>query len=338
VIISQHQPVATHPLLFSCNISPAANAGPAQLMCDADNSYTHANGGQISGTQADAFVNGFGGTSVLINLYGTETQDTNFAIRRWYSGGNAVVTTFYNNSPVVTAVAASGTTAAGVLGLGGYTYWGIADTNASDTTVPPSIGVVFEGDSLTWGGGGLVTLPGGATAGNSYPAMLQTQYGGPSQVEAANIGYPGYFTSQMVPGRTTNLLQNPAFTTRWAVYWGGTNDAYALDSASSILANIATWAAAMTTAGVSFIVCELIYAGPTGTSNYLAVNAIIDTVNAGLLAAYNTPAANTCQLNNAPQLNEAENFTYRAADGIHLTVAGYAVVAEYVQAVLPSFP
>jgi lysophospholipase L1-like esterase len=335
--ISQASPAAGNPQLLSATSQPAVNSAGCTLLIDCDVSATEANAVIISGTTVTASAVG-AAASYSIAMDGTNTAPAPIAMRRYFFGGiKTVVTAFFNNSPVTTVEYAGIGDNIGTLGIGCTGGWVLHNASATQTSLPPVNAVVCEGDSLTWGGGGGVVDGGGATAGNSYPAVLQTALGGPTHVEVANIGYPGYVTSQMIASRTVQLLLNPVFTNRWGVFWGGTNDLFASETASTILANIAAWVTTVTTAGYSVVINQITYVGPVASSNYVAYNAIIDTVNASLVSTYNTSTRRCCQLNADPRLSDWTNVTYREADQTHFTAAGYAVVAALVQATLPIF-
>lgn len=336
VIVNGPASTSPNPHLLLGTVNPQVNSGLVQLMIDADNALSHANGVQITSMQVNAFVNFSSPTYYNILMYGTQTQNVPIGLRRWITGGNAVVTAFYNNSPVTTVVATNAATTANVMALGSVDGWGIENVSAVDEQNGIAAkGVVCEGDSLTWGGGGAVTSPGGATAGNSYPAELQILLEGYLTVEVANIGYPGYEISQMLPSRTTQLMSNPAFSVKWAIFWGGINDAAGGASASTMLAGVATWAAAMVAAGVSFCICELCYIGPNASSSYVAINAQIDAFNAGLNSTYNSSTQKVVPLNANANLSTWTNTAYRMTDQVHFTVLGYALIAQIVRSVLP---
>lgn len=134
------------------------------------------------------------------------------------------------------------------------------------------------------------------------------------------------------------------------IAWGGTNDLYFGASAATTYSRIVTYATARKAAGWRVIILSILprSAGiPPPT-----FEADRQTVNAALLADFPTATAHTnitrggayadflINIGADTTIGEAGdelNTTYYA-DRVHLTNAGYAIVADYVKKAIQLFP
>lgn len=179
--------------------------------------------------------------------------------------------------------------------------------------------VVFDGDSRS----NLKVWP-GAAAEAAYPNG-DYAFGGRG---LASWAVSGKTLAQMVSTAAADIdpLLNPSGANT-IVIWGGVND-NATSTAQQIYDNLAAYCAARKTAGWQrVIVCteiDAVSAGWTAKKN---------TLN-GLIAANHSWADAVADLGADVRLQDNSNLTYYDADRLHLTAAGYAVVAGIVGAVL----
>lgn len=190
--------------------------------------------------------------------------------------------------------------------------WGI--------TVPQS--VIFDGDSLTSG----YQLADPST--QSYPAQTVALFT-PAR-HAYNFGVPAQYIDAMTTDGTTQI--DPLFYTgklNVVCNWGGGNNiALGNQTAATVYPKLVTYNAARKAAG--FTVIQLTFPPRVDIevaggweAERVALNANIVANGAG--ADYVADVAANANL------SDYTNLTYFQADQIHLTAAGYAVVAGIVK-------
>lgn len=190
------------------------------------------------------------------------------------------------------------------------------------------VNLVYEGDSLTVG------YPGASDA--SYPAQLGTL------LTAVGRAYP--YSNRAASSETiVDMLASAetdavdatydAAVANIAVLWSGTNDLFhTSDSAATIYANLTTWVQGRQAAGFRVIVLTPMPSDHVGVpgdyeTRRVALNALINANSAGADAVVNLDADS--------RLTDPADATY-FADRLHLTTAGYAVVAALVQPAIVS--
>lgn len=164
-----------------------------------------------------------------------------------------------------------------------------------------------------------------------YPAKVAADLGGSSAVNMLNVAASGDSTSRILSEGTSqvDLHYYPDFVHNIAIIWAGTNDFYLYGlTASQILQNISTWCLARRAMGFKTIVLTL---HPEGRSpSYMAMRA---EFNASLIANHDfcdAVADTTSEVRLDPT-----NPTYYT-DDIHLTQAGYELIAPFVEAAIDS--
>lgn len=187
--------------------------------------------------------------------------------------------------------------------------------------------VVCDGDSLTRGFA--------ATAGYEYPTVLAAALG--SDWEIRNFGVDSQtlnaMSSDAVANNDTPFATTLGTRKNVLVAWGGTNDLYYGDSAATAISDFETYCAARKAAGFKVVACTIIDRTESGGS-WTAADAA--TFNASVRANYATYADALCDLAADPRLDDYTDSTYYQADGTHLKDAGYAAVAELVEAAVNS--
>lgn len=186
--------------------------------------------------------------------------------------------------------------------------------------------IIFEGDSLTAGVG--------AAANLSYPiqtmSLFDSRHNG---YKVTNSGLNGDTIANMLTtGAAIDALYNTAYLGNKVILWAGTNDIGTNeDEAATVHTNLSTWITARRAAGFYVIVLTVTprnYAGdPAGTQTKIdALNVLMRADKCGAHVLVDV-AANV-------NLDDPDDATYYG-DALHMTAAGYAIVAEMVKAVLP---
>jgi lysophospholipase L1-like esterase len=188
--------------------------------------------------------------------------------------------------------------------------------------------VACDGDSLTTGYAASV-----ATA--SYPAVMASALAGRPSV--LNLGRPG---------DTTTIASTQSYKATAAyrpdapcvyVLWLGTNDMTTAGGAASgatVWAALRTRAAARRAEGWKVVLCTTIPRTDSGSTNHVTE---YPKLNALMLAQGAEVADAVVDLTADPRLMTTTDGTYFNADRVHLTDAGYAVVAEMVAPVVNRF-
>jgi len=161
-------------------------------------------------------------------------------------------------------------------------------------------------------------------------------------VQSANLGIGGQTTASMTANAPANV--DPRFTNRnrrVVVLWGGANDLRVGENATTIYNRIKTYCQARKNAGETVIFMSLIpfASDPTIESVRISTNTILraDFATATAVTRVFTGASwadYMIDLGNDPNIGVAGsqlNTTYFQVDQVHLTNAGYAVVAGYAK-------
>lgn len=177
--------------------------------------------------------------------------------------------------------------------------------------------VVFHGDSLTNG------YPG--TRRNSYPSQVAARR--PAALLWRNEGTNGHTIADLNAEAATVVDDDPTsdpsnLQGKIVVIQAGANDVGA-DPPATIYAGISTYIAARQSAGARVIACTM-----SGISDAIGQNTNWTALNA-LIRANAGGADVIVDLGADPRL-DYETTPASYADSVHLTTAGYAVVAELV--------
>lgn len=189
--------------------------------------------------------------------------------------------------------------------------------------------IVFEGDSLMDG----VGAPEGS--GPTWQLMATTT----DLVAWTNVAKGGDKLSQMITQAATTV--DPLFVDgakNVLIVWGGVNDIGQDDiSGADAYARLVTYCTARKAAHDWTIICltltkhEFAFYPPDYETERTAFNAL-------LAANYTDYADALADVGAAANLQDPTNGTYFDADKLHLTTAGYAVVAAVVKPVLEGLP
>lgn len=210
----------------------------------------------------------------------------------------------------------------------------------------PAPRLVFNGDSLTDGFG--------VPTADHYPSqvldLLSASYG---YSYSANVAIGGQTVAQMIitaPGLVDTKYIGNLGTPNIDPFWGGTNDLYQGATAAQVITRISTYVSGRLAVGWKVIVLSILPRSQTGLP--VTFEADRQTVNASLRATYPnataypriytgaSPGVIFCDVGDDPTIGQPGdelNLTYYF-DGVHLTQAGYAIVAgDYVKPAIDLF-
>jgi lysophospholipase L1-like esterase len=192
--------------------------------------------------------------------------------------------------------------------------------------------VVCEGDSLTEGYG--------ATAGNTYPELLVAKYLADDAIKitATNMGVGGQTVATMIVNASTTIDPLLGDYKRALIFWGGVNDLGTSATAETVYQRILTYCTARKAAGWNVFACTILpqdhytsildFEDKRVYVNNKIRTELIDVVDG--IIDFTTDE-------NIGQKGDETNLTYYNADKIHLTDAGYAIVANMVYAGIKTF-
>jgi lysophospholipase L1-like esterase len=193
---------------------------------------------------------------------------------------------------------------------------------ASCATAPDAqTQVVFDGNSLTAGHG--------ASPGKSYPEQVQLLL--PRGYSVINVGVPAQTTSHMMADAATHvdaLIQSSARNI--LVAWEATNDLYFGASADDAYQRLGHYCRDRRNAGFRVIVLTLLPRSEQGTPDDFETSR--EAVNQRIRADWPTFADAIVDVAAIPELGRAgdELNPRYYADRVHLTDAGYAIIARSV--------
>lgn len=278
------------------------------------------------------------GTNVKIDKVVAGSTTNVASVAKTYSAGadleviwnNETIRAVYNNS----ALNAVGYTISGLTG----TQVGVYSTNAGNSisrtfdcyalgtggehsplksaVVRPQARpvVICDGDSLTAGDG--------LTFVQTYPYQLADALGR-ANYDVYNFGIGGQTIVQMSAARNTRITPHyGAWNGHTVVVWGGTNDLNGSATAAATYAVLAAHVNALLATGFRVIVLTMVKRG---------TSAPLETKRTDYNALINGTAGwEIIDVGARAEFSDATNLTYYQADQIHLTTAGYAVVAGLV--------
>lgn len=193
----------------------------------------------------------------------------------------------------------------------------VSPANGPGTAQFPT-NIVTDGDSLTVG------YPGGVP--NSYPGQLAERLG----QEVTNIGVDGATTADVI---ATHIAQADALydpnMKNFYILGIGTNDLLNSVGTSTVQTNIASIITGRRAVGYTVIVLTITPSNyATAPGGYQAARTVINN----WLAAGSTTADLVCDVGSDPFISDPNDTTFYTGDKLHMTTAGYAVVAINVTA------
>lgn len=196
------------------------------------------------------------------------------------------------------------------------------DVHRITTATPTDKFVAFIGNSLTWGNGSGVTKE-----SNDYPTVCLAGLGSPWIGQ--NYGFPSWNDDGLgLSGMPVFAPYqfDPNFARCVAVYWEGTNSMLSTGAATAAARTLAN-CAYLKSLGYQVVVCNVIDRQQSGVPADMATR--ISDYNTALLSGYSTVADAHVDLH--ALLPDSTNTTNFQTDKVHLTAAGYAIVAGAVQ-------
>ncbi len=187
--------------------------------------------------------------------------------------------------------------------------------------------IIFDGDSLTYGFR--------ATKGDDYPSVVMR--GTPSSFHWHNFAVSGQTLAQM-QGDAAEQLDRPyaGFPHKTLIAWGGVNDIYHGANAATVYERLLTYARARKAAGWRVYVLTVLPFGP-GSLVPAAAEAERTTINDMIRANWRQFSDGLIDIASDNRIGAAGDETspiYYNPDHLHLSDAGYAVVAEDVKRAL----
>ncbi len=196
--------------------------------------------------------------------------------------------------------------------------------------------VVFDGNSLTAGQGATSGQNSDPPTGTIYPAVCLGYLG--SKWMARNFGVSGQTTPDMSADAATQTdpLYSASNTRNVVVGWEITNDLFFGASAADAYTNYVTYCQARQAVGWRVPAVTVLPRSEAGTP--AGFEADRQTVNANIRANWRSFADSLADIASDSRIGPAgsqTNPTYYG-DLVHLTDAGYAIVAQYVAAAIQS--
>lgn len=198
---------------------------------------------------------------------------------------------------------------------------------ANGLTVPadPTQRVIFDGDSLT--GGNTGTAPAKTYTDRVLAALT-------GATDAYNLGISGQTVVQLAADASAQVdpLVDESLAQNVVVVWVGTNDLTNGDAAATVYANLVAYCQARQAAGFEVVVLTAL---PRGAS--APFETARQTFNASIRTNWATFADALADVGADSTIGEPgdqNNTTYYSGDAIHMTAAGYAVVAGLVTTAL----
>jgi lysophospholipase L1-like esterase len=189
----------------------------------------------------------------------------------------------------------------------------------------PTENLVFDGDSLTAGG------MGGAQPNGYVDLVLRDD---PRTFQMHNLGVQGEEIASMTAAAHARV--DPLYDTRVrrnvVVIWGGTNDLSNGRSVTEVYHDLVSYCRGRRARGYNVVVLTLL---PRGKDKRFEAER--EELNAKIRATWHRFADGLADVGNDPTIGSPgaqKNQRYYRIDNTHLTAAGYAIVAQHVEAVL----
>lgn len=185
--------------------------------------------------------------------------------------------------------------------------------------------IVFEGDSMTSGVG--------STGGQTYPQQTIDLLGGSSEWYGLNQGTPSETVQAMSANAASTIdnLYDDSLDYNILSFWGGTNDIFFGADAATTYSRIVSYAQGRQSAGFEVIVSTILPRSGGGTPGTFEADRQL--VNTNIRDNWETFADALSDIASDSRIGDAGDETDGTyySDNIHLTNAGYAIIAEYVE-------
>lgn len=189
--------------------------------------------------------------------------------------------------------------------------------------------LVFKGASWTYGAD---MVGSGTVTGNTYPAKVldNLDLTDGIDVDAYNLGVPSQTTAQMLLSEDTFLRYNALSDKNICIFWGGSNDLYNLDNATTTYNRAVNYARRLKALGYTFVALTIIprlWQNVSSEPERLTYNTLLNA---------STEFDEVIDVTAAPFSASGIilDSTYYLSDMIHLTATGYQEVADRVSPVI----
>jgi lysophospholipase L1-like esterase len=206
-------------------------------------------------------------------------------------------------------------------------YWRYYCGMAPFASVEADVRVICEGDSRTIGQG--------VAAASSYPAQLKALLTSHPALGIQNFGVGGQGVSALAGYRTNRTAFNAIDRRTVYIFWAGINDFFNSVTGATAYTNLKTHITAMhnLASAPKIIVCtELPASTVTGAKETERTN-----YNSSVVGAVGLDADTVVDLAGDARLQNTADLTYFNADGVHLSIAGYGVVAGLLQSAVAGY-
>jgi hypothetical protein len=206
--------------------------------------------------------------------------------------------------------------------------------------ISPTIGVIFNGDSLTAGQGSSTAPANGLGWWWNEPRQFQLALPDPNKIMLFNFGQPSEPITQLNADKARifpALMAAYPTITKWIVrHHGGINDLRAGSTDTQIITAISQLNAYTKSLGMKTFASTVVAQG-----NLAPWTAQMETyrqsVNASVLANWATYADGLIDYTSLPQMQDPTNLTYFVSDQLHHTSAGYQAEAALSASIMAPF-
>ena len=186
---------------------------------------------------------------------------------------------------------------------------------------------------------GFVAFDGDSRSVNTFEATCMAD----AALSTKRLGWDYYAVSGQRASELNNDVSTqitPLFRSRLinnvVVVWAGINDGVNGATAAQIWSALQTYCTTVRAAGQKVVLCTEIDGQSAALNTAGWHGTIYPTLNTSIRAGWSSVADALADLGNNANLQDATNTTYFNADKVHLTTAGYNIVAGIVAAAIAS--
>lgn len=185
---------------------------------------------------------------------------------------------------------------------------------------PTNPQIVFVGDSLTSGVG--------STGGQTYPKQTVDLLSTTTTYDYTNLGVMAWTVTNMTDSAPSGSdgHYNDLRPNNLLAFWGGTNDIFYGADATTAYNRIVSYAQGRKTLGYKVIVTTMLPRGADVEGSRTSLNSLLRANWSTFADALSDPASDS-------RIGDAGDFsdTTYYSDGVHMTNAGYAIVASFMK-------
>jgi lysophospholipase L1-like esterase len=259
-------------------------------------------------------IAGAGARSIRILRNGSTIRCYTFDGSYWTKRGSDVTSSTYSAETGVAAVASAGWT------LGALTARPAENAAYNELGDLRSL-LVFDGDSLTLGTG--------STAGNSYPDQTLALLGGESLYKFHNFGFSGAKTYQIAAdvATQTDVLYGARYPLNVYALWVATNNLKLAEAVATVYAEYVALCEDRRAVGFKVIAFTVLPRHDSVPGGFEADRQSFNTLIRANWSTFADALADVAADSRIGDAGDDNDATYYS-DEVHLTDAGYAVVAS----------